>query len=269
MNDTKFRETYGPWAIVAGASEGLGAAFAEECAQRSLNVVLVARSGDKLDVLRKTFTERFKTDFRVVILDLSDENAPSALDEQTSDIDVGLLIYNAALSLIGPFISFTEKQHRDTVSTNCHAPALCSYLFGKRMKARGRGGILLMSSIAGFQGSATIAHYAATKAYNIVLAEGLSRDFAPDNIDVLACCAGSTATPGYLRASNSGKASLFVMDPRSVARMALDSIHKRGIFIPGLFNNLGSFLLRRILPRTLSVSILSSATRSMSTPKEN
>jgi uncharacterized protein len=264
MNAAAFREKYGPWAIVAGASEGLGAAFAQGCASRGLNVVLIARSIDKLNSVRQTLEDKYKTECRVLEMDLSDPAAPDLLDMKTKDLDAGLLIYNAALSLIGPYISFSVDQHRATVATNCLTPALCAHLFGKRFAARGRGGILLMSSMAGFQGSATITHYAATKAYSMVLAEGLSREYAEHNIDVLACCAGAIATPGYRRAGNSAKKSLFVMDPHTVARLALDKIHTGGIFIPGLFNKLGAFVLQRIFPRRLAVSIFSHSTRLMS-----
>jgi short-subunit dehydrogenase len=268
MNASLFREKYGPWAIVAGASEGLGAAFAEECASRGLNVVLVARSIDKLNSVRQTLAEKYKTESRVLVKDLSDPDTPVLLDEKTKDLDVGLLIYNAALSLIGPYLSFSPEQHRATVATNCQTPALCTHLFGRRFASRGRGGILLMSSMAGFQGSATISHYAATKAYLMVLAEGLSREYDAHTIDVSACCAGAITTPGYLKAGNSAKKSLFVMEPHSVARLALDKINRGGIFIPGFFNKIGAFVLQRVFPRRLAVSIFSHSTRFMSTPRE-
>jgi short-subunit dehydrogenase len=268
MNAKTFREKYGPWAVVAGASEGLGAAFAEECARRGLNVVLVARSIDKLNSVRQVLEKKYKTENRVLAMDLSEPDAAEQLDIKTKDLDAGLLIYNAALSLIGPYMSFSPGQHRATVATNCQTPALCAHLFGRRFTSRGRGGILLMSSMAGFQGSATISHYAATKAYLMVLAEGLSREYAAYNIDVSACCAGATTTPGYLKAGNSAKKSLFVMEPHSVARLALDKINRGGIFIPGLFNKIGAFVLQRVFPRRLAVSILSHATRFMSTPRE-
>jgi short-subunit dehydrogenase len=270
MRDDKFKEKYGPWAIVAGASEGLGAAFAEESARRGLNVVLVARSRDKLISLQHALVDRYKIECRVLAQDLADQDAAAVLDQQTSDVDIGLLIYNAALSLIGPYLSFPEDLHRATVATNCQSPALCAYLFGKRFKTRGRGGMILMSSLAGFQGSPFIAHYAATKAYTMVLAQGLSREYAADNIDVLACCAGPTGTPGYYRAGNVPGKSLFVMRPQTVARMALDRINRGGIFVPGFFNALGAFALQRLLPRRVAVGIIAQSTQKMSfVPSDN
>jgi short-subunit dehydrogenase len=267
MNNVQFREKYGPWAIVSGASEGLGAAFAEECARRGLNVVLAARSMDKLLSLQSSIMEQYKTECRILKLDLSGQDAASLLDQQTALIDAGLLIYNAALSLIGPFMSFSADQHRDTVATNCLTPALCAYLFGKRFASRGRGGILFMSSMAGFQGSPFLAHYAATKAYTAVLAEGLSREYASHNVDVLACCAGATATPGYLKANNDKK-SIMVMRPDTVARRAITKIHRRGIYIPGFFNKCGAMVLQRVLPRRVAVSIMEQSTKAMSGKKQ-
>jgi short-subunit dehydrogenase len=262
MNAAAFREKYGPWAIVAGASEGLGAAFAEECAMRGLNVMLVARSKDKLLSLQSSLLQRYKTECRILNLDLAAQDAASLLDQQTALLDAGLLIYNAALSLIGPYMSFSGDQHRATVATNCQTPALCVHLFGKRFASRGRGGFVLMSSMAGFQGSPFLAHYAASKAYTTVLAEGLSREYAASNVDVLACCAGATATPGYLKASN-GKKSFIVMRPGTVARLALDKINRRGIFIPGFFNRCGAFFLQKLLPRRIAVSIMEQSTKAM------
>jgi hypothetical protein len=263
MNAATFREKYGPWAVVAGASEGLGTAFAEECASRGLNVVLVARSRDKLLSLQTSLSQRYKTECRILKLDLAAQDAASLLDQQTESLDTGLLIYNAALSLIGPYMSFSGEQHRATVATNCLTPALCAHLFGRRFASRGRGGILLMSSMAGFLGNPFLAHYAASKAYIAVLAEGLSREYAASNVDVLACCAGAIATPGYLKASN-GKKSFMVMRPRTVARLALDKINRRGIFIPGIFNRCGAFFLQRLLPRRIAVSVMERSTRFMS-----
>jgi len=267
VNASTFRKKYGPWAIVAGASEGLGAAFAEQCAGRGLNVVLVARSIDKLLFLQSSLIQRYKTECRILNLDLAVQDAASFLDEQTATLDVGLLVYNAALSLIGPYMSFSGEQHRATVATNCLTPALCAHLFGKRFAARGSGGILLMSSMAGFQGSPFLAHYAASKAYTTVLAEGLNREYATSNVDVLACCGGAIATPGYLKANN-GKKSFIAMRPGTVARLALDKINKRGVFIPGFFNRCGAMVLQRLLPRRVSVSIMEQSTKAMSAVKQ-
>jgi uncharacterized protein len=267
MNASTFRKKYGPWAIVAGASEGLGAAFAEECASRGLNVVLVARSIDKLNSVRQTLAEKYKTESRVLVMDLSDPGAAEQLDIKTKDLDAGLLIYNAALSLIGPYLSFSAELHRTTVATNCQTPALCAHLFGRRFTSRGSGGILLMSSMAGFQGSPFLSHYAASKAFTTVLAEGLSREYGAGNVDVLACCGGAIATPGYLKANN-GKKSFIAMRPGTVARLALDKINKRGIFIPGFFNRCGAMVLQRLLPRRVSVSIMEQSTKAMSVVKQ-
>jgi hypothetical protein len=260
MNQNAFRNRYGPWAVIAGASEGLGAAFARECASRGLNVFLVARSKQKLDAELKTIVDKYSVTCRTLELDLSEGNAAEVLDSHTSDIDVGLLVYNAALSLIGPYASFSELQHRQTLGTNCVSPALCIYRFGKRLANRGKGGILLMSSLAGLQGSPNIAHYAATKAYLLTLAQGLASEYASANVDVLACCAGSTATPGFARASGMAEPSLLVMRPEAVARKALDHLHKRGVYVPGFANAASAFVLSRLLPRRAAVAILSQST---------
>jgi short-subunit dehydrogenase len=263
MNAAAFQNQYGPWAVVAGASEGLGAAFARELAQRHVHLVLVARSTDKLAALQQELQGRYSIDCRVVTLDLSQDKAAAFLARETAGLDIGLVVYNAALSLVGSFLGYSEEQHRAIITTNCLNPALCLYRFGQRFKERGRGGFIIMSSLAGFQGTPFIAHYAGSKAYLTVLAEGLSREYAPYGIDIIACCAGATATPGYLKSSRRAGKSPMVMSPEQVARRTVQRLPGHGIYVPGLFNKIGSVILRKFLPRAAAVSIMEHSARAL------
>jgi len=171
--NSPFSDTYGPWALVAGASAGVGAAFAEALAQRGLDLVLVARRMPELRALAERLSASYGVAVRPMGLDLAEPETASRLAAECASLDIGLLVYNAALSLIGPFLDQPLDRHLRELDTNCRAPLGLVYAFGQRMQARGHGGIVLMSSLAGGQGGPFIANYAATKAFTTVLAEGL------------------------------------------------------------------------------------------------
>ncbi|HVU70342.1 MAG TPA: SDR family NAD(P)-dependent oxidoreductase, partial [Ktedonobacteraceae bacterium] len=168
-----FRTRYGPWALVAGASEGLGAEFATQLAARGLNLLLIARREDVLEEISARLRREYAVQVRALALDLARDDLAQVLGEATSDLEIGLLVYNAALSMIGPYFTISLEDHLREIAVNCRAPMTLAYLLGLPMLKRGRGGILLMSSLGGAQGSALLVNYTATKAYNRLLAEGL------------------------------------------------------------------------------------------------
>ena len=163
------RERYGPWALVAGASDGIGASFASALAARGLDVVLVARRQAALEQLAAEIRAAHRVVVRTIVADLG---TPAGLDtvlESTEDI--GLLVCNAASAPVAAFLELSTAQIDAMLDLNCRAAARLTHALGNRMVARGRGGVILLSSVAGNQGSALVTHYAATKAYLRVLAE--------------------------------------------------------------------------------------------------
>src|SRR5262249_2332566 len=134
---------------------------------------------------------------RKIPFDLAREDAAATLAAQTDDLEIGLLVYNAALSVIGPFLERPLEDHFAEIATNCRTPMSLAYSFGQQMRGRGHGGIILMSSVSSGQGSALIANYAATKAYNALLAEGLWEELRDQGIDVMACQAGAVSTQSF------------------------------------------------------------------------
>jgi short-subunit dehydrogenase len=265
----RFRQRYGPWALVAGASEGLGAEFAVQLAGLGLNVVLVARREEKLAALAQELTSRYAIQARALPHDLGQPQAAAMLIELTQELRIGLLVYNAALSVIGPFLERSLEAHQQELSVNCATPLALAYAFGRRFQEQRRGGIILLSSLSAGQGSALISHYAATKAYNQVLAEGLWEEWRGAGVDALACCLGATATPNYFASLPARPGT--VAQPRSPKTLAphqavaetLAALGKTPSVIPGRGNRLAAFVMRRILPRAAAIRLMGQVLRSI------
>src|SRR5258707_2302053 len=169
----KFRTRYGPWALVAGASEGLGAEFAAQLAARGLNLLLIARRADALEEVSVRLRREYAVEVRLLPLDLARADLAQLVATATGGLEICLLVYNAAPSMIGPYFETSLADHQRELAINCLAPITLAYLLGQSMLKRKRRGILLMSSLGGAQGSALLVNYTATKAYNRLLAEGL------------------------------------------------------------------------------------------------
>src|SRR4051812_24273099 len=183
-------EKYGPWAVVAGASEGIGAAFATALAAHGINVVLVARRAEPLTGL----AARLPVQTLTVATDLVDGVGPVLA--ATADLDIGLVVCNAAYSPIGPFLESDPADTTRALALNCAVPLALAHGYLRAMAARRRGGFVLMSSLAGMQGSPGLTAYAATKAFGAVLAEGLWDELRGRGVDVVTAVAGAVATPG-------------------------------------------------------------------------
>ncbi len=264
VSNSEFSRRYGPWALVAGASEGLGEQFARQLASRGLNVVLVARREEVLRDVASAIEKSFGVEVRQCVVDLADADALRVIEAATSDIEIGLLVYNAALSIVGPFFAEPLERRLAEMEVNCVKPLALLHLFGCKMVERGRGGLLLMSSLASLQGSPNISHYAATKAWSRILAEGLWGELREEGIDVLTCVAGATRTPGYL-ADRPEATGGFVpeMEPIDVAAQALARLGSAPSMIPGAVNRFAAFFMQRLLSRRASVLMMKSASRSV------
>lgn len=262
----RFRDKYGPWAVVAGGSAGLGAAYVRELASRGLSVAAIARSAEKLEELRQECGKRFGVEVRPLVLDLLEEGAFERVVEATEGLEVGLLVYNAAFPNAGPFLERSVDQQRSVVRLNCLRPTEFAHHFGTRMTKRGRGGIVLMSSLTAFNGSPYISAYGATKAFNMILGEGLWYELGKSSVDVEACCAGVITTPNFEEGFG-GKASVIQppeMKPEEVARRALDVLGRKSVYIPGRMNNLLSFLMRRLMSRRATVRLMAKTVEDLS-----
>ncbi|MDR2483502.1 MAG: SDR family NAD(P)-dependent oxidoreductase [Treponema sp.] len=258
----RFKEKYGPYALVAGGSYGLGGAFAEALARRGLNLVLLARGKERLEETAKRLGKEYSVDVLCRRVDLADfEKAKGLLED--INLPIGLLVYNAAFAPIGWFGETAAEDLDQAAAVNVRTPLLLAKLLSGPMAERRRGGIVLMSSLAGGQGSPKLAAYAATKAFNAVLAEGLWKELKPQGIDVIGCAAGAIRTPGYEKASQT-RAAPGTLSAGEVAEQTLKALGKGPVVIPGGFNRFARFIMARLLSRQGAVSLMAKNTGGLS-----
>ncbi|MDX2004363.1 MAG: SDR family oxidoreductase [Meiothermus sp.] len=230
---TNLSPKYGPWAVVTGASSGIGRALAVELAAGGLKLVLVARQRGRLEELATELKVAYGTEVRVMVADLSRPEEVEQVVRSTSDLETGLLVAAAGFGTSGEFLSADLSTELEMLDVNCRAVAALSHAFGGRFAARGRGGIILMSSLVGFQGVPRAAHYAATKAYVQTFAEGLQRELAPRGVDVLASAPGPVNS-GF--AERAGMRMSGAASPEEVARGTVAALGRRGTVRPGLLS---------------------------------
>ena len=253
-----FAERYGAWAVVAGASEGLGEAFARGCAARGLNVVLIARRVELAQRIADDITATTGVQARAFRADLVDREDLDRILTELAEVDVGLLIYNAAFSVVGPFWNFDIDTHLKEVDVNVRGPLVFAHGFGERFRARGRGGIILLSSMGALQGMVRVANYSATKAYNLVLAEGLWAELRDAGVDVLASCAGATRTPNYV-ASEPDDAKVPVQEPGQVAEETLNALGRKPTVFPARVLRFTHLAFRHLMGRRTAVRLMAYA----------
>ncbi len=261
MGETTFRERYGPWALIAGASEGLGAAFAEALASRGVHIYLIARRAELLASTAECLRTSHAIEVETFAMDLSSERCAEHLRTLLETRDFGLGVYNAAYSPIGPFLERPLDDLIRAVDVNVRGPLLLARQLGPHLVERGRGGIVLMSSLAGNQGSPRIATYAATKAFNTILGEGLGHELRAHGVDVLVSVAGAIRTPGYEGAASGDAPG--TLDAEVVAEKTLRALGRSTRITPGFVNGLASFVLGRLMTRAGAVSTMASSTKDL------
>jgi short-subunit dehydrogenase len=254
-----FRRTYGPWAVVTGASSGIGREFAVELARAGLHLVLVARSTDVLRALGTELSAAHGIDVRVLAADLATNAGIALVKERTADLEVGLLIASAGFGTSGPFLTAKRDQELSMLDVNCRALIDLCLHYTPAMAGRGRGGLVLMSSLVALQGTPGAAHYAATKAYVQALAEGLRVELRPAGVDVLACA------PGPVHSGFAERADMRMsraITPSDVAVPTLIALGRRTTVVPGGFSKVLTWSLAP-LPRRARTAIITSVMGAM------
>ena len=259
-------ERYGAWALVAGASEGLGAAYARALAGSGMNLVLVARRRGLLEALAGEVRDAHDVEVRCHDGDLASGVFLETLQASCAGLDVGLIVCNAAQAPIGEFASRARDDVMRVVDVNVRAPMALLRTFIPQMQARKRGAVILMTSFTGNLGTPRIASYAASKAFLRVLGESLWYELKDQGIDVLACVCGAVRTPGYAMAA--GKDAPGTLDADRVVERALGSLGRGPVVIPGAVNRVATFVMTRLLPRRAAIAILARSTVSLADVKE-
>ncbi|MER6079296.1 SDR family NAD(P)-dependent oxidoreductase [Streptomyces sp. NPDC001833] len=233
---TPFMDAYGPWAVIAGGSDGVGSAFAHKIAARGLDVVLVARRVPVLEASAAEIREKYGVRVRTVALDLSVPDAAADLAKATSDLEIGLFVFNAGSDDAGvPFLHKNVETHASLIRRNCSAVMETAHHFGAPMTARGHGGLILVTSGAAWAGGATLSVYGATKAFDLLLAESLWAEWHEAGVHVLGLVLGRTDTPSLRRTlKGKGEASPGELaDPNDVAEAALEHLADGPVWIYG------------------------------------
>jgi short-subunit dehydrogenase len=250
--DLQLTARYGDWALVTGASSGIGTSLARQIAADGMNVILSARREDRLIALAADLERDFGVETRVVVADLSERSGSTALLGAVEDLPVGLLVNNAGLGYAGRFDLLDVEQLRRLVTVNCEAPVVLTHGLVQGMRERGRGGVLFTGSVAGRQPLPLHAVYAATKAFDQFLGEALWGELRASNIDVVVLEPGSTETEFQEVAGEIAHSGHHADD---VARVGLEALGQQPSVIAGWWNWIRANIVSRLFTRPIAVHV--------------
>jgi uncharacterized protein len=255
------RQQFGPWAVVTGASSGIGRGFANQLAASGINVVLAARRPEPLEQVGGELARRYGVQYRAVRVDLSAPDFMVPLLDVTDDLDVGLIVSNAGDAGLGEFLNAGHDTLLTELRLNAEAHLSLAHHFGQRLTGRGRGGILLVSSLLAAQGVPYVANYSATKAYTLVLGESLHHELAPRGVHVTVLVPGPTETPmmGRLGADKTIMARMAQPVDAVVAEGLTALKANRPVRISGVMNR----LTVAMAPRSVRTRIFGTVNKSM------
>ncbi|HYL63779.1 MAG TPA: SDR family oxidoreductase [Candidatus Methylomirabilis sp.] len=245
----------GKWALVTGASAGIGKALAEELARGGTNLVLTARRRERLEELAQQLTTQTKVQAKVFVADLAEPDAPGKIFRFTNEqgIEVELLINNAGFGAYGEFETHETQRLTGMVQVNCAAVVHLTRLYLPGMVSRGHGDVMILASTAAFQAVPYLSTYAATKAFDLLFAEGLAEEMKPHGVRVCALCPGSTESEFAEVAgqTNVAAAKRHREMAEKVARIGLRALAAgKSYVISGVGNYLGA-QSQRLVPRRL------------------
>lgn len=249
---TRLRKRYGAWAIVTGATSGIGLELAKQLAMAGCNLIINARNQERLDNTAQQFIKRYGIQVRAVAADLSAPEGVDAIIHATRDVEVGLLVNNAGFGTSGRFVDSEFANEVSLLRTNCEAVLRLTHHYAPRFAAQGRGGIIFLSSIVAFQGVPYAANYAASKAYIQSLAEGLAHELKPYGVDVLA------VAPGPVESGFGDRANMQMgkgLQPSDVGVPILHALGRSSSVLPGLLSKVLIYALRTV-PRWGKVRIM-------------
>ncbi len=201
---------------------------------------------------------------RTIARDLAEAGAADALLRDAAGLEVGTLVCDAAVTYTGPFLAPEMEDYRRMLGVNCESVLGLVHGFGRRMASRARGGIIVMSSMAAFQGSPLVSVYGATKSFLLTLVEGAGDELREVGVDMLACCPAVVRTPHFLSDGHAaGKSIPLSLEPAVVARLAVRALGRKRVLVPGLMGQIAHAMMSRLMPRAATVSMMGRSTRAL------
>jgi short-subunit dehydrogenase len=263
-----FAGKYGPRALVAGGAVGMGAEYCRQIAATGIDLLILDRDEPALDATAAELRAApDAVDVVTAVVDLAQpsERLLDAVRRAVGDFEIGLLVANAAWSPVGRFLDVDLASLLTAIDINCRAPVVLVHELGARMAARERGGIIIMSSLAAETGAAQVALYSATKAFDLVLAEGLWYELRERGVDVVAIRPGSTRTPGWQSSQPASGEIPGVMEPADVVRDALAALGTIPSIAAGASNRAAEAMFRSMSRRDV-IELMSGITSQLVPP---
>jgi short-subunit dehydrogenase len=253
-----FARRYGPWALVAGSVEGMGDAYARAFAERGLNLLLVDRDHPGLAQQAARLADDHPVEVREIRCDLGDLDRVAEVVAEVGELEVGMLVFNAAAAEAGGWLEVPLARKELVVRVNVLAPLLLVDPLSRAMAERRRGGIILTSSMAAFQGAPRQAMYAATKAFDLILGETLWAELKEFGVDALAFVPGMVDTPAFARSGADRAASVVLppVTPEKAVEAALEALGREPSAVPGLGWQMAAFTMSKLMPRKLAIRLL-------------
>ncbi len=246
-----FKNKYGEWALITGASSGIGKALAIEIAQKGLNLVLVGRRQVELEELAREIQNKYKVSTKVLLADLSCQTGINAVISGTQQIDIGLLVLSAGIENNGAFVKNNLEKELQVIELNIVSCLKLTHHFIKQMERQKKGGVLFVSSLTAHIPSPYFSNYAATKSYIFSLATSLYGELKSKNVDISVLSPGVTDTP---MSENIGidwsKTPVMTMSAEDVAKEAIQNFGKKLLIIPGKRNRILAFIAKKFLSYT-------------------
>src|SRR5882757_1440319 len=261
------KRQFGPWALVTGASSGIGKEFAQQIAASGINIVLVARREDLLNEVGVQFSKRYGVEHRVVVLDVSREDFIGRLASATNDLDIGLVVSNAGTGNPGEFLKLDRQLLEETLRLNTMSHLDIAHYFGGKLAERRRGGLILVGAMGAENGIPCLANDGGAKAYVHSLGEALHYEFKPLGVNVTVLAAGVTNTAVIDKFGLNPKT--MPMKPMSVEQCVSEGLSgllkNRSRVVPGRLNRIMNALVPASLARKLLADLLRKGLASKST----
>jgi uncharacterized protein len=252
------KEKFGPWAVVTGASSGIGREFARQLAASGINVVLVARRDALLAELGRAISQEFDVQYRALAMDLSQEGFVSKLADHTKDLDIGLVVSNAGTANPGEFLKLDRQLLEETLRLNTMAHLDIAHHFGQKLAKRGRGGLILVGAMGAENGIPRIANDGGAKAYVHSLGEALHYEFKPLGVYVTVLAAGFTNTEVLEKFRFDPKT--MPMKPMSVEQCVSEGLSgllkNRSRIVPGRLNRIMNALVPASFARKMEADMI-------------